>query len=136
MPNGEDRHGQIPAPILPPATGTLKFSFRHLDIHTDKFLVSDCNQEFLRELLLTIREFSSWTIEQFCDQNNNEHRHVINFPETTEPNGFPVETEQLAYHESWQFHLSRLQDWRVHGILIDDTFYVVWLDPNHRLYAR
>jgi hypothetical protein len=24
---------------------------------------------------------------------------------------------------------------RVHGILLDDTFFVVWLDPGHKLYA-
>jgi hypothetical protein len=137
MPNAENRRGQIPAPILPPARETLNFSFRHLDIHTDKFLISDCSEEFVRELLNTIREFSSWTVEQFCDQNNNEHRHVINFPDTTEPDGFHnLDVEQLAYHESWQFQLSQLKDWRVHGILIDDTFYVIWLDPNHRLYAQ
>ena len=26
------------------------------------------------------------------------------------------------------------QHGRVHGILIDEVFYVVWLDPEHRLY--
>lgn len=136
MPNGVDRRGQIPAPILPPATETLKFSFRHLDSHAEKFLVSNCNAAFLQQLVHTIRELSSWTIEQFCDQNNHEHRHVIWFPGTSEPEGFPnLDKEQLSYHESWQFQLSREHDWRVHGILIDDTFYVVWLDPNHALYV-
>lgn len=135
MPNEENGRGKIPAPILQPATETLKFSFKHLDLSTDKFLVSRCDEHFLRQLLQTIQDFSLWTIEQFCDQNNNEHRHVIWFPDTTEPGGFiNVEPEQLAYHESWQFQLSRANDWRVHGILIDDTFYVVWLDPHHSLY--
>ncbi len=73
----------------------------------------------------------------FCDQNNQERRHVIYFPETSEPHGFPnLKEEQLSYHESWQFCLTRERDWRVHGILIDDTFYVVWLDPNHSLYGQ
>jgi hypothetical protein len=136
MPNGEERRGQIPAPILPPATEKLKFSFRHLDTQTEKFLISRCNHEFLRQLLLTIQDFSSWTVEQFCDQNNHERRHVIDFLVTTERGGFQnVDTDQLAYHDSWQFQLSPLHDWRVHGILIDDTFYVVWLDPDHLLYA-
>jgi hypothetical protein len=136
MPNGEDRRGEIPAPILPPAREILKFSFRHLDTYTEKFTVSHCDGEFLRQLLHTIRELSSWTVEQFCDQNNNERRHVIWFPDTTEPDGFPnLDKEQLSYHESWQFQLSKEQEWRVHGILIDDTYYIVWLDPNHALYG-
>ena len=137
MPNGGDRRGQVPAPILPSTTGLLKFSFRHLDLQTEKFQLSECGEDFLRHLLQTIRELSSWTIEQFCEQNNRESRHVIEFGATTEPDGFRnVDTDQLAYHESWQFQLSQREHWRVHGILIDDTFYVVWLDPNHRLYAR
>jgi hypothetical protein len=136
MPNGEEGRGQIPAPILPPATETLKFSFRHLDTETEKFLITHCSEEFLRQLVHTIKEFSSWTVEQFCDANNRERRHVIWFTDTTEPDGFPnMDREQLAYHESWQFQLTRERDWRVHGILIDDTFYIVWLDPNHSLYG-
>jgi len=137
MPNGEDRRGRIPTPILPPATETLKFSFRHLDTHTEKFLVSNCDAEFLRQFVNTIRELSSWTVEQFTNHHNNEHRHIIWFPDTTEPEGFPnLDKEQLSYHESWQFQLSRERDWRVHGILIDDTYYIVWLDPRHALYGN
>jgi hypothetical protein len=91
----------------------------------------------LRLLLERIRDYSTWTVDDFCEQNNNEHRHIINFPATSEPNGFGnVDTDQLAWHEAWQFELCRDQDWRVHGILIDDTFYVVWLDANHALYPK
>ncbi len=86
-------------------------------------------------MLETIRDFSAWTVDQFCDQNNNERRHVISFAETTEQMGFPVE-EQLRDQEGWQFQLCREQCWRVHGILIGDTFYVVWLDARHSLYPR
>jgi hypothetical protein len=137
MPNGGEGRGQIPAPIIPPDTELLKFSFRHLDLQTEKFQLSECDEEFLRQLLQTIRELSSWTVEQFREMNNRENRHVISFPDTTEADGFRnLDPDQLAYHESWQFQLVRQELWRVHGILIDDTFYVVWLDPNHRLYAR
>jgi len=55
---------------------------------------------------------------------------VINFPDTPEPNGFiglGFDPDQLEYQEAWQFELSPVEEWRVHGILIDDTFYVVWL---------
>jgi hypothetical protein len=33
-----------------------------------------------------------------------------------------------------QFCLSANEHGRVHGIIIDDTFYVIWLDHDHRLY--
>jgi hypothetical protein len=129
--------GGIPVPVIQPATELLRFSFKHIDLTTAKFLTENCDVEFFRELLVAVRDLSSWTIERFCDQNNNEHRHVIWFPQTTEPDGFrSVEADQLQYHECWQFQLSKKQDWRVHGILIDDTFYIVWLDPRHALYGE
>jgi hypothetical protein len=50
--------------------------------------------------------------------------------------GVGLDADQIAYEEAWQFELTRQQDWRVHGILIDDTFFVIWLDANHLLYPR
>ena len=126
--------GGIPAPIIQPELDSLRFSFKHLDLDSPKFSAAHCTQEFFHAFMAGVRDLSLWTIEQFCDQNNNEHRHIIWFPETTEPEGFPVDREQLQYHECWQFQLCRDELWRIHGILIDDTFYVVWLDPNHQLY--
>jgi|SRR5580700_162221 hypothetical protein len=137
MPNGNGGRGQIPAPVIPPAIQTLKFSFQHLDHLSERFPLSGCGPEFLRQFLHTIHEMSSWTVEQFTDQNNRERRHVIDFSETCEPHGFSnLDQDQLAYHESWQFCLLPTEQWRVHGILIDDTFFVVWLDQNHVLYAH
>ena len=26
--------------------------------------------------------------------------------------------------------------WRVHGILVRDLFYIVWVDPEHQLFPR
>ncbi len=88
---------------------------------------------------LTARNF------QFTDQNYSEHRHIINFAETTGHQGFEgvpnVDADQLGAHEGWQFAVEgseswNIHEWRVHGILIDDTFFVVWLDPNHQLYPK
>lgn len=99
-----------------------------------------CPAEFSCELFARIKEYSSWTVEQFRDQNQNiEHRHTIYFPETSESKGFTsVVDEQLALEECWQFSVKPTPDciWRVHGILQDDTFYIIWLDPCHRLYVK
>jgi hypothetical protein len=37
-------------------------------------------------------------------------------------------------YEGWQFCLTANEHGRVHGIIIDDTFYVIWLDHDHQLY--
>lgn len=118
----------------------IRFSFKHLDLENEKFNHAKCDREYFRSLFQVLQRFSSWEVGDFTDQNNNEHRHHIHFPETTEPNGFThiQDPEQLGYAVGWQF--SPVPDdpgcrWRVHGILIDDTFFVVWLDMQHLLYA-
>jgi hypothetical protein len=85
-------------------------------------------------------------MEQFKDQQNNDHRHTICFDDTTETDGFLaapyIDPDQNNYLEPWQFAVcppsaeNDKADWRVHGFLADDVFYIVWLDPYHALYCR
>jgi hypothetical protein len=80
------------------------------------------------------------TVDDFLDQNNKEHRHKIFFEDTSEKDGFVgapgVDKDQIGYLEAWQFQVCDATDWRVHGFILDETFYIVWLDPLHRLYPR
>jgi hypothetical protein len=136
MPNGNNQH-RIPEPIVPEdgQRNHVKFSFKHIDLNSDEYGPRHCSDQCLRSLIVRLREYSSWAIENFQEQNNREHRHVIDFRQTKFPDGFPnVDFEQVAYHDAWQFELHPGQPWRVYGILIDDTFFVIWLDPNHSLY--
>ncbi len=84
-----------------------------------------------------MRVYSASSVDEFLDQNNKEHRHLIDFGATSEKDGFVgapgVDEDQLNYAQAWQFGVSAKKDWRVHGFVIGDTFYVVWLDPRHRL---
>ena len=122
----------IPLVTIPPEDEILGFSFRHLDLQHPKFHVGKCQMDYFAALLAKIQQYSTWSVGAFCDQNNQDHRHIIWFPDTTEPGGFPnIDPDQLAYHESWQFGVS--WGWRVHGILIGNIFYIVWLDPDHLL---
>jgi hypothetical protein len=135
------RSGRIRPSPLPPSP-YLKFSFKHLDCSSEKFAVRNCHREdFWHNLLLRIKEYSQWTVDQFRDQNHqtNEHRHTIHFPETSEPDGFTnVDQENLALEEPWQFSVNPVPECigRVHGLLQEDTFYVIWLDPCHRLFLK
>jgi hypothetical protein len=36
--------------------------------------------------------------------------------------------------DAWQFSISANEYGRVHGFLYLGVFYIVWLDPEHRLY--
>jgi hypothetical protein len=135
-----------PIPHIDPAAvedKPLRFSFKHLDTANPKFNPSECSTEYFCKLLATLQCFSTWTVDQFIDQTNKEHRHIIDFGTTSEPDGFQnvpgLDRDQIGYVDGWQFSVYPdvpWSDWRAHGILIDDTFYIVWLDPEHRLFPK
>jgi hypothetical protein len=132
----------IPEPqAVPTDQLPLKFSFKHLDLENEKFHWSKCSAEYFERLLKILQRLSTWKVEDFTDENNHDHRHRIYFPATSEPNGFQnipnVDSEQFGYEDGWQLGVYpevRWNRWRIHGILIDDTFFVVWLDQNHLLF--
>lgn len=127
---------RIPTPVFEPNVNTLKFSFKYLDLHNDKFSLNACTCEFWEALIREIHEYSQMAVDAFLDQNHQQRRHVIDFSETTEQLGFShLDTEQLVFEESWQFQVGSNGPWRVSGFLVDDTFFIVWLDPGHRLYV-
>jgi hypothetical protein len=61
--------------------------------------------------------------------------HRVAWDETSEPNGFTSLNLQLRDLPAWQFEISVNEHGRVHGFFIDRTFYLVWIDPEHLLYA-
>ena len=94
-------------------------------------------------LLRSFCYLSSRSTDDFRDQNNKAHRHEIDWGTTSEPNGFTHFDEQLQDGEAWQFWLCEyLGDPkanampRVHGVLIESVFYVVWIDANHALFPQ
>lgn len=139
MPNGAAQG--IPEPHIPAGELPVKFSFKHLDLDHPKFHWSQCTPVYFQKLFETLRTFSTWNVEYFRDEYNEEHRHWIHFPDTSEPQGFQnipnVDSEQFGYEYGYQFGVNPevpWNRWRAHGILIDDTFFLVWLDPEHRLF--
>jgi hypothetical protein len=139
LPNHKVRaRGGIPKPSLAVQTQPFRFSFKHLDPDHPKFPLKSCDREFLCGLINCLTIYSQRAQEDFRDQNNNEHRHVIDFAQTSEKEGFTsapgIDGDQLAYLEAWQFEVRFMTNWRAHGFIGDDTFFIVWLDPLHRLY--
>ena len=66
--------------------------------------------------------------------NKTIRSHAIKWDDTSAPGGFAHLSEQMQACEPWQFAISANEYGRVHGILLDTVFYVVWFDPEHRLY--
>lgn len=115
----------------------IRFSFRHWH-STDKFGVDQTNNpaDYLSTFLERLKDLSNFTVSEFRTNKDRSLRaHTHDWAKTTEPNGYSSLTKQLRECEPWQFQLSVNEHGRVHGILIDEIFYVVWLDPQHNLYA-
>lgn len=114
----------------------VRFSFRHYQ-PTEKFCLPDAasSPAYAGTLLERMREVSSMRVSEFRSTRHRSLRaHPHDWLTTSEKNGYEHLTEQLRDCEPWQFCLSANEHGRVHGILIDEVFYVVWLDPEHKMY--
>lgn len=114
----------------------LRFSFRYFS-----FSAKFCPPEdaaalrYINVFMERLRSVSDLRVSEFRSSAGKAlraHRH--DWACTSEAEGYAHLNEQLRQCEPWQFCLTANEHGRVHGILIDSVFYVVWLDPHHRLY--
>jgi hypothetical protein len=83
-----------------------------------------------------MKSISTMTIREFTSNKDRSLRaHTHDWPKTKKPNGFDGLNEQFRAYPGWQFQLTANDRGRVHGLIIDNTFYVIWLDQNHFLYS-
>lgn len=113
----------------------IRFSFRHF-IENDKFGSHLAKDGYLGALMARLRDVSSMPVSTFrCDKGKGLRAHMHDWHNTTEKNGYSHLNEQLQQCEPWQFQISANEHGRVHGLLVDEVFYVVWIDPDHNLYS-
>lgn len=125
--------GGIKKPTLP--ENLLRFSFKFFDGSDDELCPPAFPDGYTRKLMERMRGLSSWTVSQFetqFDKAVRNHRH--DWVKTSRPDGFACLNEQFQAYPGWQFQLTANEHGRVHGIIIDNTFYVIWLDVSHNLY--
>jgi hypothetical protein len=114
----------------------LKFSFRFFDPTDGEVCPTVFREGYTSALMQRLRDVSSWTVREFTEKQDNSLRnHPHDWAETSRPDGFTRLNQHYRDYAGWQFCLSANERGRVHGIIIDDTFYVIWLDQDHRLYA-
>jgi len=83
-----------------------------------------------------MKALSGWKVKEFVNARGRMRIHSHDWPKTERPNGFPNLSAEYRDSLGWQFALSANEHGRVHGILIGDTFYVIWLDHDHILYPH
>ena len=114
----------------------ITFSFRFFDPTDGTLCPGIFKDGYTQTLMQRLRALSEWTLQDFYGppgQNIRAHTHT--WSETARPDGFArLLNEELRASPGWQFSISANKYGRVHGIMIDSTFYIIWLDQNHALY--
>ena len=121
------------APLLPKH---LVFSFKYYDCTNPNFGPSHAKDGYLKSLLERFRDLCQLPLAEFMQYHKAVRSHSIVFAETSEPDGFAhIRNTALWENTARQFEVSKSQHGRVHGFMIDPVFFVVWIDPDHKLYS-
>lgn len=112
----------------------IRFSFKYIDF-SDKYPLTNNDDGYFKSFFDRLRSLSQMKIDEFrTNKDKGLRAHTHTWSQTSEPGGFRHLNEQLRQCEPWQFQLSSNKHGRVHGILLDEVFYIIWLDPKHELY--
>lgn len=125
--------GQIRKEIV---DAKLRFSFEFFDNSDPELCPAIFRENYTHTLMQRFKDLSTWTVKAFtgpCHRSMRNHQH--DWAKTSRPRGFQHLNEYFRAYPGWQFQLSSNEHGRVHGILMGDTFYVIWLDQDHKLYS-
>ncbi len=128
--SGNIQKGEIPNP-------ELRFSFKFFDNTDSELCPPRFGENYTQVLMGRLKDMSSMTLKDFLNSSGNKSLriHTHDWSVTSRPVGFSHLPKHLQNCLGWQFQLSSNEHGRVHGILIDHTFYVIWLDKDHMLYS-
>lgn len=112
----------------------LSFSFKYYQQQHPRFTVIGQPLAYWQTLLTRLKDLSGLSAQELLANRSRALRcHPIRWEETCEDR-FGLPNEEQLVDTPYQFSLSSNAHGRVHGFLIDQIFYVVWLDPEHSLY--
>jgi hypothetical protein len=116
--------------------GPFLFSLKHLDQTHKKFPIPD-KKNYFNKFLERLQRLSNENVSDLMRCHGSRRGpfkfHAIEWENTSEKSGFRIPKEAYG-EECWQFSVTRNEHGRVHGFFIGPTFYIVWLDPDHKLY--
>lgn len=112
----------------------ISFSFKYYQDGHDKFSCNERTTIYWLTLIDRLKALSGLSNRELLINRSSSLRyHPIKWEDTSE-NGFGLPNEEQLVDTPYQFSLSSNEHGRVHGFLIDEVFYIVWLDPDHLLY--
>lgn len=115
-------------------------SFELLDKEHEYFNCGEIDlvcKSWYHELFIMIKEFTSMPFYTFCIKHaGKKHEvHKISFKNTNFDFNKILETEDTQQYEenAYQIRINK-SNGRVHGLLIRNLFFIIWLDPHHNLW--
>lgn len=113
----------------------ISFSFKYYQDGHDKFSCNEKTAVYWLTLINRLKALSSLSNQELLVNRSSAIRcHPIKWEDTSET-GFGLPNEEQLIDTPYQFSLSSNEYGRVHGFFINEVFYIVWLDPDHLLYA-
>jgi hypothetical protein len=109
----------------------LRFSFSLLDLQHEMFNCGETHRVkdgWFAHLLNNLSQISNLNFKEFLQQRQHYDLHPIDWDSTA----CRPHIEGYEQYEFMQFRLSSSTG-RVHGYFIENTFYILWLDPHHNL---
>jgi len=113
----------------------LSFSLRFLDCHHAVFSFDGREPHYYGQLLRRLQDLSTLQAQELVSNRSKALRaHPIDFTATNvSATSFGVQGWEDIDEFAYQFQVAQSLG-RVHGFLIDNVFYVRWIDPDHKLY--
>ncbi|MEG2291738.1 MAG: hypothetical protein RSA29_18595 [Clostridium sp.] len=116
----------------------LQFSFKFLNNDHEAFNLGSLEKrdkticgEWFVSLLLSLKDVCDINRNQLMAQRQHYDTHGFEWDKLDYK--FDFNDNFLDQVECMQFRVSSSKG-RVHGFIIGNTFYIVWLDPHHNLY--
>ncbi|QHZ50947.1 hypothetical protein [Paenibacillus larvae] len=108
------------------------FSWKFFDRWEHLFNLGSAEKEWYINLVDTLKSISCMKVSEFKGQRSlRVHSHKWDEVSKRYPLGSDL--LQQIEQDTLQFAISKASG-RVHGFVIDNVFYIVWLDKEHNLY--
>ncbi|EQB35055.1 hypothetical protein M948_18320 [Virgibacillus sp. CM-4] len=113
----------------------IVFSWRFFDRYNKLFSMGNSKREWFIGLIDCLSNVSKMKVMEFRQQSKKRglRVHSHNWKNATDKYNFTDEWFDQHSDDCLQFSISKANG-RVHGFLIDNVFYIIWLDPEHNLY--
>jgi hypothetical protein len=113
----------------------VKFSFKYLAVDHDVFDFRNQDASYFVTCIHRLKHICCFKCNELKYPTVKALRnHFIRWEDTSQQR-FGLPNEEQLVEQPFQFGISANEHGRVIGFFIEPIFYVVWFDPEHRMYG-